>query len=102
MTRSRRPNAVVPSAGPPALARPRSEVAAQLQERIECGQEILNRQISTYPEMKASESDAIRWRDYNSKLLKRLFTTEDLYKEYYSACFPSLSRVATRTLLEFG
>jgi predicted nucleotide-binding protein len=80
---------VVPSPGPPALARPRSEVAAQLQERIERGKEILNRQTSTYPEMKASESDAIRWRDYNSELLKRLFTTEDLYKEYRSACFPS-------------
>ncbi len=89
MTRSRRPSVVVPSPGPPALARPRSEVAAQLQGRIERGKEILNRQINTYSEMEASKSDVTKWRDYNFDLLKQLFTTEDLYKEYHSACFPS-------------
>ncbi|HXP05284.1 MAG TPA: nucleotide-binding protein [Stellaceae bacterium] len=30
-----------------------------------------------------------KWRDYNSDLLKSLFTTEAIYREYRNACLPS-------------
>jgi predicted nucleotide-binding protein len=88
MTRSPRPAAVARSTGPPALTRPRSEVAAQLQGRIERGKGILNRQ-NTYSEREALKTDLTKWRDYNCDLLKQLFTDESLYSEYHSACFPS-------------
>ena len=102
MTRSRRPTAVAPPSGPPALARQRSEVAAHLQGRIELGKGILNRQINTSADMETSKSDLSKWRDYNFDLLKQLFTTEDIYEEYYSAYFPSRMAHNDVEVLEFS
>src|SRR5438309_1826468 len=88
MTRSHRPSAVTPSPGLPALTRPRPEIADRLKGRIELGREILNR-ANTFVGSETLKGDLTRWRDYNFDLLRQLFTSESLYKEYRSTCFPS-------------
>jgi predicted nucleotide-binding protein len=84
MARSPRSIASAAPLGPLALTRSRSEVAAQLQDRIDRGREILAR-MNNWQEMASARDDLVKWRDYNFELLKRLFTTEEIYNEYRSS-----------------
>jgi predicted nucleotide-binding protein len=51
-----------------------------LTERIQIGQEILNRQIQTRQQLEEAKNDLSNWNDYNSELLKQSFNNE--YNEY--------------------
>lgn len=51
-----------------------------LNERIQIGQEILNRQIQTSQQLNEARNDVSNWNDYNSELLKQSFNNE--YNEY--------------------
>ena len=95
MSRSRQralygePAAPAPAPGPPGLTRPRAEVTAQLQERSDRGKELQARQIQSHSDMEAYNNDAQKWREYNSALLGRLFTSEAIQKEYLYSALPS-------------
>jgi hypothetical protein len=80
MARSPKPAAPAPALGPPGLAQPRPEVAAQLQERIDKGKELQARPIQSRGDIEAYENDAQKWREYNSDLLVRLFTDDSMKK----------------------
>ncbi len=51
-----------------------------LTERIQIGQEILNRNIQTRQQLEEAKNDFSNWNDYNSELLKQSFNNE--YNEY--------------------
>jgi predicted nucleotide-binding protein len=89
MARSRQPAAPAPPLGPPALTRPRAEVAAHLQERIDKGKELQARPIQSQADIERYKNDAQKWRDYNSDLLVWLFTDDSLKKEYLRSAMPS-------------
>ena len=84
------PAAPVP-AGPPALARPRSEVAKRLQERIGMGKKIQASPTRTDAEMVTYIQEARRWYEYNLELLKRLFITTTIADEYNRGGFGVLA-----------
>src|ERR1700737_3614366 len=103
------PAAPVP-AGPPALARPRAEVAAQLQEQIKLGKEI---KVSFSPAaaslidplfpMRVASTyigDAIKWSEFNSTLLKTGFTKNETASEYDAAAFGMFLNSETTGTLE--
>ena len=84
------PAAPVP-ADPPALARPRSEVARRLQERIGMGKKIQASPTRTDAEMVTYIQEARRWYEYNLELLKRLFITTTIADEYNRGGFGVLA-----------
>jgi predicted nucleotide-binding protein len=60
----------------------RDEAKTKLRERIERGSELKQRQITTNEEYETLRNDYSKWNSFNNELLKRLFTTEELAKEY--------------------
>jgi hypothetical protein len=60
----------------------REDAEGKIQDRIQKGKELLNRQITVWEEMKAARNDYYKWSDYNKELIKRLFTNESLAQEY--------------------
>jgi predicted nucleotide-binding protein len=96
MTRSRQPANPAVTLDPPALTRSRAEVTAQLQGRIKRGNELQARAILSDSDIEGYEQDAIKWRDYNSDLLRQLFTTDARRQEYQYSAMPS--RVAGERL----
>ena len=66
----------VPSAGLPRLVRPRSEVAAQLGQRINMGKQIFDSLPSSIMELSGSADEEKKWRDYNFDLLRAAFTSD--------------------------
>ena len=89
MTRSRQPATPTVALDPPALTRSRAEVTAQLQGRIKRGNELQARAILSDSDMEGYEQDAIKWRDYNSDLLRQLFTIDAIKTEYQYSALPS-------------
>jgi hypothetical protein len=83
------PAAPVPAPDRLALARPRAEVTAELQKRIDLGKELQARPIPSHSDMEAYKNDSQKWREYNSELLGHLFPTEATKKEYTSSALPS-------------
>jgi hypothetical protein len=75
----------VPSARLPRLVRPRSEVAAQLGQRINMGKQILGSLPSSIMELSSSADDEKKWRDYNFDLLRAAFTSDAIAREYRGA-----------------
>ncbi|MES2825732.1 MAG: nucleotide-binding protein [Pseudomonadota bacterium] len=61
----------------------REEAKAKLQDRIEKGL-ALKRQISSLSEYEILSNEYDKWDSFNSELLKRLFTSEELEEEYSS------------------
>lgn len=59
----------------------REEAKARLQERIEKGLD-LKRQISSQSEYELLNKEYDKWDSFNSELLKRLFTSDELESEY--------------------
>jgi hypothetical protein len=74
-----------PSARLPKLVRPRSEVAAQLGQRINMGKQILGSLPSSIMELSSSADDEKKWRDYNFDLLRAAFTSDAIAREYRGA-----------------
>ena len=75
-----KPEAPPPS--PPELLMPRSEAEASLQARIEKGEELRGRPIQTKDEFDRIEKESDRWSDYNTEMLRRMFSTSELADEY--------------------
>ena len=61
---------------------PVSEAMALIQDRIDKGEVLFSRAINNQPEMDAARDEEKRWTDYNAELLARIFTTEQIKKEY--------------------
>jgi predicted nucleotide-binding protein len=70
----------------------REEAKAKLQDRIEKGL-ALKTQISSQSEYELLSNEYDKWDSFNSELLKRIFTSEELEEEYsYSSLSISMSR----------
>lgn len=67
---------------PIALAVSREEARARLVDRIEKGQELSQVQINSPESFEAAKHDYQKWSAFNTELLKQLFTTDTLSKEY--------------------
>ncbi|MGZ5126762.1 MAG: TIR domain-containing protein [Burkholderiales bacterium] len=60
----------------------RDDAKARLQERIEKGLELKQRRVDTREAYENLSNDFSKWDAFNNELLKRLFTTDELAKEY--------------------
>ena len=60
----------------------RAEAEAKLKERIQKGLEIKQVQINSREAFDASKNEYSKWDSFNTELLKRIFTTEELSEEY--------------------
>jgi predicted nucleotide-binding protein len=67
---------------PVELAVPREEARRRLVERIERGQELTKLPIDSEEALEAAAHEYQKWSAFNIELLKQLFTTEALSKEY--------------------
>lgn len=79
---TRRPSA--PPAPKPVLELvvSRDDARVRLQERIEKGLELKQRRVETRETFEVLSNDYSKWDSFNSELLKRLFTTDEMPKEY--------------------
>lgn len=64
------------------LAMSRDEAKTRLQERIEKGLDLKQRRVETRETFETLMNDYSKWNSFNSELLKRVFTTDELAKEY--------------------
>ncbi|MGZ5234518.1 MAG: hypothetical protein ACXWC3_31290, partial [Burkholderiales bacterium] len=71
-----------PPKQPPELLVSRDDAKARLQERIEKGLELKQRRVDTREAYENLSNDFSKWDAFNNELLKRLFTTDELAKEY--------------------
>src|SRR5664280_396708 len=60
----------------------REEAKTKLDERVVAGKEMLERPISTEPELGQLWHDYQVWDDYNAELLKRCFSSNEFQEEY--------------------
>ncbi len=79
---TRRPSAPPPPKPLLELVVSRDDAKARLQERIEKGLELKQRRVETRETHEALSNDYNKWDSFNSELLKRLFTTDEMAKEY--------------------
>lgn len=61
---------------------PREQLRAEIDARLDLGQELRNREIGKLSEFEAARSDYYSWNEYNTELLKRRFTTAEIAEEY--------------------
>ena len=64
------------------LVMSRDDAKARLQERIEKGLELKQRRVETRETFEMLSNDYSKWDAFNSELLKRIFTTDEMAKEY--------------------
>lgn len=76
----------IPSArqAPARLTKPREELRAQLQTRLQLADEIAKREIRTEADLTEALASFGRWTDFNHELLRRAFTTEEYATAYRS------------------
>lgn len=67
---------------PVELAVPREDAKRRLVERIERGQDLTKAEINTEEGLEVATHEYQKWSAFNTELLKQLFTTEALSKEY--------------------
>ena len=67
---------------PIALAVPREEARARLVDRIERGRELSQIPINSPESFESAKHDYQKWSAFNTELLKQLFTSDALSKEY--------------------
>jgi predicted nucleotide-binding protein len=72
------------------------DARTRLQDRIEKGLELKKRQIGSSQEFDALDHDYDKWDSFNTELLKRLFTSDELSKEYSSWGFIGMSPPSLR------
>ena len=94
---ARRPAPPISPPVPQALTQPRAEVARRLQERVVIGKELGGRAIQTQEEAELYDSDYRKWTYYNEDLLRNLFNTEAIYKEYRQG-----ARIGTLSMPDLG
>ena len=64
------------------LVMARDDAKARLQERIEKGLELKQRRVETRETFEILSNDYSKWDSFNSELLKLIFTTDEMAKEY--------------------
>ncbi len=60
----------------------RDDAKSKLQERIQKGLEIKQVQISSREALDTTNNEYSKWNSFNTELLKRIFTTDELSEEY--------------------
>lgn len=60
----------------------RDDAKSRLQDRIEKGMELKKKQVANFQDFEALQHDYSKWDSFNSELLKRLFTSDELAHEY--------------------
>lgn len=73
----------------PQLQVARVEARRSLDERIEFGRQMLDRQVNSVQGVDELKNEFRIWHDYNKRLLQRLFTTTALVDEYVPVMFAS-------------
>jgi predicted nucleotide-binding protein len=63
---------------------PAGEARQRIAERIEKGKELLKLQITSPEKLEQARNDYHKWSDYNTELLKQLFSNESIANEYSS------------------
>lgn len=79
---ARKPTTIPLPKQPLELAMSREEAKTRLQDRIEKGLELKKNQVGSNAAFEALSKEYSKWDSYNSELLKRTFTTDELAKEY--------------------
>lgn len=64
------------------LTSPRLQTKEKLLERIDKGMAMRNVEIQNKKNLEDAKKNFTKWDDFNNELLKRLFTSEELYEEY--------------------
>ena len=64
------------------LKLPREETALKIQERIDIGNEIRNRNIRTRADLDKAKANKKNWDDYNILMLRQLFDSRSFAEEY--------------------
>jgi len=73
-----------PASEPTRLRVPRSQLAAELDERISIGRELRGREIRTKTELDKADDGFRTWSEFNTELLRTRFTTNQLADDYQS------------------
>lgn len=79
---TRRTSKPQPPQEPLELLVSRDEAKSRIQERIEKGLELKQRKVNTSETFDILLNDYSKWDAFNSELLKRIFTSDELAKEY--------------------
>jgi predicted nucleotide-binding protein len=87
----KRRTAKVENIEPTKLVVPRNKAESQLKERIQKGNQILNRSILTEDDLKNARGDYYKWSEYNSELLNRSFDQDTFAQEYRGINASSIS-----------
>jgi predicted nucleotide-binding protein len=64
-----------------------SQFSAELKERIDRGAELLGVEVGSAAEYPALRDDYYTWDEYNTQLLRRRFSSDELVREYSDAAF---------------
>ena len=79
----------------PTLVVSRIEAAQEIQEQIDKGQQLVNRQIRSETELAKADAEYENWSKYNEVLLSRLFDNSAVVDEYIEFYGGSYSMMAT-------
>ena len=77
----------------------KEEADQKIQARIEKGQELVDRRITSVEELKEAKSEFDNWSKYNEELLLRLFdnsTVADQYTDFYGGSYSTIATLADR------
>jgi predicted nucleotide-binding protein len=64
----------------------REAATAQINEQVQRGQALLQQPVNSHEELGRRKNEYYSWIEYNTEMLRRMFTTEE-YSEQYSASF---------------
>ncbi|MGL6364427.1 hypothetical protein ACSZMZ_00470 [Aeromonas veronii] len=84
---------------PTELLTSRDEAESKLQERIHKGRDIKQIQITSLDALDTARNEYNKWNSFNTELLKRMFTTEELageYSQWYGGIFISRGEPSLR------
>ena len=76
----------------------RLDAESKIGDRIEKGKELLNRKISSRDELETNRKDYYKWSEYNTELLKQLFSNSSKSEEYDSDSFAIFTDVGQPSL----
>lgn len=72
---------------------PRDDFFGELVPRIDAGEDILTREISTSEDLTTAQHDYGIWNDYNKELLRRRFTTSEV-SDWYARSFGGITSIS--------
>ena len=71
----------------PQLTLPRSEAEKQIAAQIETGRQLLERPIASGSQLKQAQAEYFTWDEYNGVLLRKLFDSPELARQYHGGVF---------------